>query len=269
MKKISVILPCYNVETAIYLKYQRIVHQLKEMNVTFELIFIDNGSTDTTLDILQGITREDYNCNYISMQHSHSLLELYYLGCRIAVGDIISFMDMRHSEHVLSKLYTSLIENDCHIVGGASKTSDIKSKEHKERLVKMFYKSYICKTLEKDDHQSFRQQILKNTDIIWVPFVELQRNQETLPSLFLQHLRIFCGKRCSQRFIYIMIVVWIVLPLCMSYIHFYQSSIIELCILISTSLMILFVYHLFLANVSNLTLQKQVKASSYSKMVIS
>ena len=55
MNKISVIIPCYNEEEALPVYYREMQRIMKEMKDTeFELLFVDDGSSDRTLGILKG-----------------------------------------------------------------------------------------------------------------------------------------------------------------------------------------------------------------------
>ena len=67
MDKISVIVPCYNEEESLPLFYKeinKVINKMKE--VSFELIFIDDGSKDKTLNIVKGFSKDDSNIRYIS-----------------------------------------------------------------------------------------------------------------------------------------------------------------------------------------------------------
>ncbi len=56
---ISVIIPAYNEHRSILLLYQRIVDSLKDLNKSFEIIFIDDGSNDETFDRIKLICKKD------------------------------------------------------------------------------------------------------------------------------------------------------------------------------------------------------------------
>ena len=53
MKSISVIIPCYNCENSIFADVKRILKKLKKINIVFEIILINDGSEDSTLDQLK------------------------------------------------------------------------------------------------------------------------------------------------------------------------------------------------------------------------
>ena len=58
MEKISVVVPCFNEEEAIPVYYQEMCRVMKKMpDVRFEMIFVDDGSSDQTLKILKELKR--------------------------------------------------------------------------------------------------------------------------------------------------------------------------------------------------------------------
>ena len=58
-EKISIIVPCYNEESSLPIFYKEISKISKEMNeVTFEFLFINDGSKDKTLEILRELAKE-------------------------------------------------------------------------------------------------------------------------------------------------------------------------------------------------------------------
>ena len=56
MKKISIVVPCYNEEEALPIFYKEITKITKQMKkVDFEFIFVDDGSKDKTLEVTKKI----------------------------------------------------------------------------------------------------------------------------------------------------------------------------------------------------------------------
>ena len=69
---ISLIVPCYNEEAALpyfYDAFLSLAQDMKEEN--FELLFIDDGSKDTTLSILKETAAKDARVRYISLSLIH------------------------------------------------------------------------------------------------------------------------------------------------------------------------------------------------------
>ena len=60
MNKISIIVPCYNEEKTLLLFYDELIKNITTFeNVTFEFIFINDGSCDNTLDEIKKLAQKD------------------------------------------------------------------------------------------------------------------------------------------------------------------------------------------------------------------
>ena len=61
MEKISIIVSCYNEEKALPLFYEELKKNIKKFpkNVDFEIIFVNDGSKDNTLNIIKSLTNKD------------------------------------------------------------------------------------------------------------------------------------------------------------------------------------------------------------------
>ena len=62
MKKISIIIPCFNEQEAIPLFYEEINKITKQIKYQFEFIFINDGSTDNTINIIKIYRINCSNC---------------------------------------------------------------------------------------------------------------------------------------------------------------------------------------------------------------
>ncbi|MCB0318920.1 MAG: glycosyltransferase, partial [Bdellovibrionales bacterium] len=60
-KSLSVIVPVYNEQDNIKLGYQELSKILKGMDCEYEIIYVDDGSTDNTLKELLAVSSEDKN----------------------------------------------------------------------------------------------------------------------------------------------------------------------------------------------------------------
>ncbi len=85
MKKVSIIIPVYNRENDITLCYQSLCKQTYQ---NIEIIFVNDGSTDNTLDILNTFE----NCKVISIKNSGPA-EARRVGLESSSGEYISFVD--------------------------------------------------------------------------------------------------------------------------------------------------------------------------------
>ena len=67
MGKISIIVPCYNEEAALPIYYREMSKVMDQMkDVEFEILFVDDGSTDQTLQQMKILNDQDERCQYFS-----------------------------------------------------------------------------------------------------------------------------------------------------------------------------------------------------------
>jgi len=94
MKKISVVVPCYNEEEslpAFYEEINRVSETMKKTN--FEFIFINDGSKDNTLNILREYAKKDKRVRYISFSRNFFKEAGLYAGLKESTGDYVVVMD--------------------------------------------------------------------------------------------------------------------------------------------------------------------------------
>ena len=117
-EKISVIVPCYNEEESLPIFYKEITKVIKEMgNVEFELLFINDGSKDNTLNILRSLSKKDKRVRYISLSRNFGKEGGMYAGLEYATGDFVAIMDvdMQDPPSMIKEMYRSIKEEgyDC------------------------------------------------------------------------------------------------------------------------------------------------------------
>lgn len=96
MKLCSCVVPCYNEESAIpyyYEQMQGIMEQMKE-SLEFELVFIDDGSSDRTLEVLKSLAASDRRVKYVSFSRNFGKEAGLYAGLCKAKGDYVVTMDV-------------------------------------------------------------------------------------------------------------------------------------------------------------------------------
>lgn len=90
----SAIVPCYNERDAIPIFYAEFLRVIDLMgNPDFELIFVDDGSTDTTLEYLQELSALDTRVKCISFSRNFGKEAAMYAGLESAKGDYVAIMD--------------------------------------------------------------------------------------------------------------------------------------------------------------------------------
>ncbi|HPB81868.1 MAG TPA: glycosyltransferase family 2 protein [Spirochaetota bacterium] len=91
--KISIILPLYNEEENIELQYKNITENLKNTKLNYEIIFVDDGSTDNSVSILKKTARKDPRLKIIEFRRNFGQTAAMAAGIDHSSGDIIIFMD--------------------------------------------------------------------------------------------------------------------------------------------------------------------------------
>lgn len=105
-KKISVVIPSFNEEGNINIIVKALNEVLQKLNYRYELIFVDDGSSDKTLRILQEISSNDSNVFYIELSRNFGHQNALKAGLDLASGDCIITMDgdMQHPPEMIPQL---------------------------------------------------------------------------------------------------------------------------------------------------------------------
>lgn len=90
---ISLIIPCYNEQDALPIFYRKTTSILKSLNYTYELIFVNDGSNDRTLKILEDLAENDNHVFYLSFSRNFGKEAAIYAGFCNTKGDIVGVMD--------------------------------------------------------------------------------------------------------------------------------------------------------------------------------
>jgi dolichol-phosphate mannosyltransferase len=110
-KRISVIIPAYNEEDNVAVLAEKLVGILKDF-VQYEVIFIDDGSNDNTLQILKRLHEEDGNVNFISFSRNFGHQNALKAGFDFANGDCVISMDadLQHPPELIPKMIESWLK---------------------------------------------------------------------------------------------------------------------------------------------------------------
>lgn len=92
MSKISIVVPCYNEEEAVPIFCEEINNIL--IDFEYEIIFVDDGSTDNTLKILRERAKENNLIKYISFSRNFGKEAAMLAGLEKANGDYLVIMDV-------------------------------------------------------------------------------------------------------------------------------------------------------------------------------
>lgn len=94
MKKISIIIPAYNEEESLPFLYERLNKLMNEQtSYEFELLFINDGSKDKTLELLKELHQYDKRVSYVNFSRNFGKETAMIAGLDYALGDAVIFID--------------------------------------------------------------------------------------------------------------------------------------------------------------------------------
>lgn len=93
MKKLSIIVPCYNEEESLKYFYKEIMNVFEKMKCKMELILVNDGSSDKTLDIIKDLSSENSDVKYISFSRNFGKEAAMWAGFNKSTGDYVTVMD--------------------------------------------------------------------------------------------------------------------------------------------------------------------------------
>ena len=120
MELISIVVPCYNEEEALPLFYKEIKKVMVDMdNIDFEILFVNDGSKDKTLNILKNFSATDERFKYISFSRNFGKEAALYAGLEHAKGDYVTLMDadLQDPPSLLKEMYNILRTGEYDAVG--------------------------------------------------------------------------------------------------------------------------------------------------------
>ncbi|MCI8568145.1 MAG: glycosyltransferase [Bacilli bacterium] len=119
MKKITLVVPCYNESESLPLFYPEVDKISKEMSkeAEFEFLFVNDGSFDNTLEIIKDLARKDKRVRYISFSRNFGKEAGMFAGLENATGDYVTMMDadLQDPPALLKEMFDTLEsgEYDC------------------------------------------------------------------------------------------------------------------------------------------------------------
>lgn len=110
---ISLIVPCYNEEQSLPFFWEAVTDVMQKMNeVDFEVIFVNDGSRDKTLEILRQLAEKDSRVRYISFSRNFGKEAAMYAGFEHARGDYAAVMDadLQDPPALLEEMYHAVTQ---------------------------------------------------------------------------------------------------------------------------------------------------------------
>lgn len=117
---ISVVIPLYNEEESIPELYAWIKRVMKDHGFSHEIIFVNDGSTDRSWYVIEGLAKEDQHVHGIKFRRNYGKSPALYCGFDIVQGDVVITMDadLQDSPDEIPGLYRMITEEGYDLVSG-------------------------------------------------------------------------------------------------------------------------------------------------------
>ena len=117
---ISVIIPLYNEEESIRELYDWIERVMSENKFSYEVVFINDGSTDSSWNIIEQLSKEHQQVKGIKFRRNYGKSPALYCGFKEAQGDVVITMDadLQDSPDEIPELYRMIKEDGYDLVSG-------------------------------------------------------------------------------------------------------------------------------------------------------
>ena len=117
---ISVVVPLYNEDESIPELYKWIDRVMNDNKFTFELIFVNDGSTDQSWEIISKLSQEHDNVKGIKFRRNYGKSPALFCGFKEAQGDVVITMDadLQDSPDEIPGLYNMIVKEGYDLVSG-------------------------------------------------------------------------------------------------------------------------------------------------------
>ena len=117
---ISVIVPLYNEEESLPELYAWIDRVMKSKGFSYEVIFVNDGSTDRSWDVIRELSEKSENVKGIKFRRNYGKSPALYCGFAAAQGDVVITMDadLQDSPDEIPELYRMIMEEGYDLVSG-------------------------------------------------------------------------------------------------------------------------------------------------------
>lgn len=136
---VSIIIPCYNEEQVIEQTYKTLLTHVEALPITYELLFINDGSQDGTLALLKRFAQENDAVRYISFSRNFGKESSMLAGLSYATGDCVIIMDadLQHPPSLIGNMIEKYQEGYDQVIAKRTRTGDQK---HKTYLSQLYYR---------------------------------------------------------------------------------------------------------------------------------
>ena len=184
---ISVVIPLYNEAESLPELYAWIARVMEEHHFSYEVIFINDGSTDTSWQVIEDLSRSHDEVKGIKFRRNYGKSPALYCGFKEAQGDVVITMDadLQDSPDEIPELYHMIVDEKYDLVSGYKQNRSQGDPLSKTIPTKLFNATTRKVSGIKNLHdfncglKAYRNEVVKNIEV----FGEMHRFIPYLPRM--------------------------------------------------------------------------------------
>jgi len=120
---LSIVIPVYNEEESLELLYNSIINNLKNTNLNFEIIFIDDGSSDDSWNVIKTISKKNTNLSSIKFRKNYGKSDALDAGFKASNGTYVLTMDadLQDDPNEIYPLFKMINQDNYDLISGWKK----------------------------------------------------------------------------------------------------------------------------------------------------
>jgi len=136
---LSLVVPIFNEEKLVDELVKRIISSVESFTQEYEVIFVDDGSTDQSLEKILSLQKQNRNIKILSLSKNFGHQAAYTAGLEHAKGDLVAMMDgdLQDPPELLSEMYRKISDEGYDLVSG--KRSGRKGKNSRDLYAILFH----------------------------------------------------------------------------------------------------------------------------------
>jgi glycosyltransferase involved in cell wall biosynthesis len=124
--RLSIVAPCHNEEHGIDALHEAVVDVVADLAPDWELVLVDDGSTDATLARLRDLAERDPHVRYVSLSRNFGKESALLAGLRASTGDAVVTMDadLQHPPSLIPRLVSLYLDGYDHVATRRTREGD-------------------------------------------------------------------------------------------------------------------------------------------------
>ncbi len=144
VKKVTVVVPCYNESPNVLAFYKELKYATKKIPAEIDLLYVNDGSKDNTLELLHKLAREDSQVHILDLSRNFGKEAATSAGIAYATGDAVILIDGdgQHPPELIKEFISRWLEGADIVVG-------VRKSNQKEGIVKKYGSVLFYKVLRR------------------------------------------------------------------------------------------------------------------------